>query len=332
MAKKARDLPQEEMRTLARKRWAIFSAILILIIVLGFAFYSSSLQPEAKFSLTAAIIDQLGADFPNQSFVSNVTRTLHNHGFNVTYYNQTLNVDFFRNLARSNYGLIILRAHSALRNDSSTIDLFTSERYVPGVHDQELDNGLLTVGEFLYKPGEDYFALSSLFMENLAGRFPSSVVIAMGCQSLKPGCEQMAAAFVSKGAKAYIGWSDIVFPQDTDDETMNLLNMLLNENRTIADAVGRTRPHLYRGYPSPTNHTIIEVESHMGFYPQSSENLTISQLITQSKGSLASGVFNSAYTCASFFFCLILKKPRNQRISHNKTRLGNQFLVTSRNC
>jgi hypothetical protein len=328
MVKKTKNIPQIKTKSLGRKRWVVFSAILALIMILGFVFSSLVLQSEAVFPLTVAIIDQLAESFPDQSFVSHVTSTLQNRGFNVTYYSQTLDVDFFRSLASSNYGLIILRAHSALRNDNSTIDLFTSENYVPGVHDQDLDNGLLTLGEFYYKPGEQYFALSSLFIENLPSRFPNSIVIAMGCQSLKPGCEQMAQAFLDKGAKAYIGWTDIVTPPDTDTETTNLLNVLLNENATIADAVRSTRPHSYIGPISSTNNQTIEVKSEMRFYPQSNENLTISQLIAQSKVSSASSVSISA----GIFLCLMLNKPRGRKLSQKKTRPTNQFLTAVRDC
>ena len=321
MAKKTTNLKQKK-ETLKGKRWAAFSVILALLVILGFVFSGVFVHPQTKFPLTASIIDQLGADFPDPSFVSNVTSTLQNHGFTVSYYNQSLGVDFFRSLANSNYGLIILRVHSALRSDSSTVDLFTSERYDPSSekYASELDQELVTVAEFLYKPGEKYYALSSLFMENLAGHFPSSIVIAMGCQSLKHGCEHMAKAFIDRGAKAYIGWTDIVMPDDTDHETINLLTALLNENASVVDAVASTKPHLYRGYASPDNDTIIQVESQMSFYPGSNWNLTISQLAAQPKASLASMALNSMVV---FFTGVIPNRPRALRRLHRNAWLGN---------
>jgi hypothetical protein len=236
---------------------------------------------------------------------------LQNHGFNVSYYNETLDVNFFKNLATSNYGLIILRDHSALRNDSSTVDLFTSERYVPGVHDQDLGNGLLALGEFYYKPSEQYLVLSSLFVENLPGRFPNSIVIAMGCQSLKPGCQQMAQAFLDKGAKAYIGWSDIVFPPDTDTETMRLIRMLLDENMTIGDAVRGTHTYTYSGTPSPYSNEIINVKSEMRFYPQSQDPLTVSELTAETKGASNASMFASL---DGFFVCLVADPTNSARL------------------
>jgi hypothetical protein len=239
MAKKAKSSPEQKKTSLGRKRWIVLSGLLVILIVVGVVFSGSFMQPEAKFPLTAAIIDQLGADFPDPPFISRVTTALQSQGFNVTYFNETLNVDFFRTLASSNYGIIILREHSALRSDGSTVDLFTSESYASGNYStqegQELNDGQLTVAQFYYKQGE-YFALSSQFIDNLQGRFPGSIVVAMGCESLKPGAEQLAQAFVSKGAKAFIGWSDIVMPSDTDTETMSLLTTLLLQNGTIDEA------------------------------------------------------------------------------------------------
>lgn len=285
-------------------RWVyVIVVALVVLIVLGVVLSTAFLQPNPKLPLTAVIVDQLGTSFPNSTFISNVTTTLANHGFTVAYYNSSLDVSFFRNLASSNYGIVILREHSALRNDSSTVDLFTSEKYVVGAYQDDVNNGLLTKGEFTYDPGEFYFCLSPLFIQNLPGRFPNSIVIAMGCQSLIRGDNPMAEAFIGKGAKAYIGWSDIVFPNDTDTETMNLLNMMLNENKTLGDAVGNTSPHSYTGYVSLLNETVANVQTRLELYPLSNENLTVSQLIDQSKQTLSSSLSDVA---GFLVFCPVL--------------------------
>lgn len=293
MAKKAKDSFREQMGKHGRRRWVVVcSAILFLVIVLGLVFSGLFLQSEARFPLTAAIVDQLATDFPDAPFVSSVTGVLQSHGFNVTYYNGTIDVEFYRKLANYNYGIVILRAHSALRNDNSTVDLFTSERYAAGIHDQELADGSLAVGEYYYKPGQQYFVVTSKFIEDrLEGRFSQSIVIAMGCQSLKPGCEQMAAAFVQRGAKAYVGWSDIIFPQDTDTETTRLVGMLLDENLTVGDAVSDARAYTYSGTPYPNSTQLIRVTSEMRFYPQSEDGLTVSELIGETNSVSGAGAF-----------------------------------------
>jgi hypothetical protein len=297
MAKKAKSFPEEKKTNLGKKRWIMLSGFFVILIIVGVVFSGSFMQPQPKFPLTAAIIDQLGSDFLDQYFISKATSALQSQGFNVTYFSENLNVDFFRTLASSNYGIIILREHSALRSDGSTVDLFTSEKYALGAYSaqegQELNNGQLTVAQFYYKQGE-YFALSSQFIENLQGRFPNSIVVAMGCESLKPHAEQLAQAFVSKGVKAFIGWSDIVMPNDTDTETMSFLTTLLLENGTINEALESTKPHSYTGQFSPTNSTVVTVETQMGAYPKSSGDITISQLTAQSKTPSVSSLSDGA--------------------------------------
>lgn len=287
----------------ASHRWIVFAVVLVVVIFLGLILSIAFLQAAVKFPLTAVIVDQLGTNFPDSSFVSYCNSTLTREGFSVTYCNEDLDVNFFRNLASSNYGIVILREHSALRNDSSTVDLMTSEKWVKGEYQDEVDNGLLSEGEFTYEPGEYFFCLTPEFINNLQGRFPNSIVIAMGCDSLIRGDNPMAEAFIDKGAKAYIGWSDIVYPNDTDTETMNLLNLMFNDNKALGDAVGSTSPHWYTGSVSLTNLTVITVESRLELYPLSNENLTISQLIDQSKLSTSSSL---SFVAGIFLFCPIM--------------------------
>ena len=290
MAKKKKEISQEKTLP-SKKHLAAILIALTLIITSCFVVFFLFLQPsEVTFSLNAAIIDQLGESDPslsNSTFVESVTNILESRNFTVTYYNEAIDVNFFKKLAEHNYGIIVLRAHSALREDNSTVDLFTSEKYANDKYQWERDHGLVVIGEYLYRPGEYYFAITSLFVDNLAGRFPKSIIIAMGCWSLKPKCEQMAKAFLDKGAIAYVGWTDIIYPQDTDQETATLLEMFLAKNRTLADAVAITKPHTYITYG---------ITSKMEFYPPSVSvgDLKISDLIAEEKNSKASATFNNS--------------------------------------
>jgi hypothetical protein len=272
---KRKEAALKEKRRFSNKQLAILSIISISIIVLGSVLSFLLLQTPIKFYLNAAIIDQLGEELPNSQFVDNATDILMDAGFNVTYHkSKNLDVNFFKELAKYNYGMIILRVHSALREDSSTVDLFTAELFDEHAHVQDLNNHLLVMGILNYsRSPQKYFALTSKFIENLEGCFPKSVVIAMGCWGLKPECKQMAEAFVTRGATVYIGWTNMVDLDHTDDETIKLLRMLLEENETIHEAVGRTSPD-WRYY------------SEMRYYPESAGSLTISSLIVEAKASL----------------------------------------------
>jgi len=56
--------------------------VIVLVSVVSFAL----LQTPNKFSLKAAIVDQLGGQFPNATFRETVTSILTGAGFNTTYY------------------------------------------------------------------------------------------------------------------------------------------------------------------------------------------------------------------------------------------------------
>ena len=283
------------------KKLLVLSMGLVTIIIFGFLVYKTFFQtPEIKFSLKAAIIDQLGKHFPKLEFNETVTNLLEDAGFNVSYYgSEKINVNFYKELAKHDYGIIILRAHSALRADETIVDLFTSEEYDPDKYPWERENGLLTKGNYtseLELEGKFYFAITPKFIENLDGYFPKSIVIAMGCNSLNETCTEMAEAFIKKGARAYVGWTEIVLPEDTDYETVRLLEMLLIENKTLADATDG----IYREYKEYGTGKIII--SRMKFYPPSVGDLKISELIAEAKASstTATVTFNDLGDIMSF--------------------------------
>lgn len=229
------------------------------------------------FSFKAAIVDQLGEEFPNSTFVNNATITLEAYGFDVTYYNETINVDFFKELAKRNYGMILLRVHSALRDDNSTVDLFTSEPYTSSAHTYEQQNGLVVMGTLYYSGGFQYFAVTSRFIETLDGTFPKSIVIAMGCWGLKPGLEQtLAGAFVKKGATAFVGWTNLVGYSHSDSEASKLLTNLLIHNETLGEAVDATEPDSEYSW------------SQMKCYPPKVNDLRISDLAAEANTQVTS--------------------------------------------
>ena len=274
------------------KRLLVLSIGLSTIIVLGLVAYKTFFQTPAKFSLKAAIVDQLWEHFPNEAFKDKATNLLREAGFNVSYFeSESVNVTFYRELAEGAYGIIILRAHSALRANETIVDLFTSEPYDKSKYIDYRSNGLLTKGEYLVpfeqETGQFYFAITPKFIESF-GNFPKSIIIAMGCWSLK--YYGMAQAFIDRGAKAYVGWTETVLPDDTDYETAKFLEKFLGENKTLASAIDITGRHTY--YDPSIN---ITVTSRMDFYPPlpSVGDLKISDLIAEAKGSKTLTTFNN---------------------------------------
>lgn len=269
-----------------KKRVALISAVLTLVVLaLAAGFFLFPRPSEPQFSMNAAIIDQLSDELPNPTFVENATSILAASGFNVTYYNRTLDVEFFKELGKLNCGIVILRAHSALRNDSSAVDLFTSEKFQASTHRTEIESGLIVRGTLsITGPPQDYFAATYKLIETLDGDFPKSIVIAMGCWGLKPGLEStLADAFVRKGAEAFVGWTDLVGYSHTDTETTKLLERLLVLNKTIDEAVsGSLTDPTYGGK--------------MRYYPAVSGGLRVSDLIAEATNQTRSRIGTIAPT------------------------------------
>jgi hypothetical protein len=280
-------------KKIPNKKLLALSISLNAIIIFGFIAYKMFFQnQETKFSLKAAIVDQLSGHFSNTTFIARATNLLTNVGFNVSYFsNESVTVPFYRQLVEGGYGIIIFRAHSALRANETIVDLFTSEKYDESKYLDYRTDGLLAKGEYLFEQGSDrfYFAIAPKFIERF-GSFPKSIIIAMGCWSLKPGYYGMAQAFINRGAKAYVGWNETVLPKDTDYETAKFLEMFLGENKTLASAIDITGSHTYHD-PSIN----ITVTSRIDFYPPlpSVGDLKISDLIAEAKGSKTLTAFNN---------------------------------------
>ncbi len=253
------------------------SAIVFLAlsaVVLGILLFIFLLNPsDREFPLKAIIVDQLGMEFPNSNFSETgvVASMLKDSGFQVSYRrSETVNVAFYMELAQREYGIIILRSHSATREDKTLVDFFTSEEFNQAKYTREQEKGWLTMGYYQWKPEKQYFAVTPELVENLKGSFPKSVVIAMGCNSLNSTCTEMAEAFINKGAKAYIGWTGLVQPSHTDNETIKLLEMLLIEEKKLSEAINAIDADPIYG-------------SKMEYCPSKAGNLTISSLTSGAK-------------------------------------------------
>lgn len=230
--------------------------------------------------MKAVIVDQLAEDSPNPEFRDNVTTLLSDYGFTVSYYNST-DVEFFTHLAESDYGLIVLRAHMAerleqLENGTEipvTVDLFTSEPFDAGKHVAEQNAELVSRGELNYSGTKYYFAVTPTFIQRLQGTFPQSVIVATGCSALKPGLTQLADAFVSKGSKVFIGWTDYVSSYYSDEQTLKVIQELV-ENRTVNQITASIFPE-----KNPWNGINGTYEN---FYPSSAGSIRLSDMVTES--------------------------------------------------
>jgi len=229
----------------------LFSVLVLVMIVSGFTLnsllnqLSTSQQVSFSSEPKAAIVDHLSLTMPNQTFIETATTTLEQAGYTVDYYSgEEVTVEFYRNLPTHGYRIVILRVHSALVSaDKPPVTLFTSEPYSQTGYISEQLAG--QVGWVTYKfengkPTEPtYFGISPLFVKkSMKGEFQDATIVMMGCNGLT--YTDMAEAFIERGAKAYISWSDAVLPMHTDSATTHLLQHLLIEKRTVKQALEDT--------------------------------------------------------------------------------------------
>jgi len=247
------------------------SAIILLVSIFLISYYILQKLNQTPEGLKAAIVDQLSIeqDFANATFVNSATSILTSAGYNVeTFSGQEVDVRFYESLPSRGFGVVILRAHSAVRQDSEYVDLFTSERYVEGKYAELGDQ--ISKATFFLGPKTTYFAVGPTFVsQSMKGNFADTVIILMGCSGLN--YTTMAEAFVGKGASVIVGWTGLVLPSETDYHVSLLLQYLFDQSRqdTIKEAVDKInqqlglRPTLYgsllRYFPSWERDYIVPI-------------------------------------------------------------------------
>jgi hypothetical protein len=196
---------------------------------------------------TAAIVDQLSLTAPNPTFAETATSILEQAGYVVDYYpGEEVTVDFYRNLPRHGYELIVLRVHSGLTRELSEegvtpreyVSLFTGEPFVEGEYRQEVGGGRVGVATY-YEGGPQVFGISPKFIESsMKGSLGGATVILMGCDGLRS--YETAEAFLGRGAEAFVSWSGPVSATHTDAATERLLQLLLIDGIAVPEAVTQT--------------------------------------------------------------------------------------------
>lgn len=220
----------------------------LAIAAVGLSAYAAglpgSLLDGGRGGLRAAIVDQLQLTSPDPQFVADATRLLEENGYTVDYYpGEAVTVDFYRDLPKRGYDLLVLRVHSTAQvsrgaEDVRSVSLFTNEPYAKtGYYDEQVAG---RVGFASYKEGgEQYFGITSGFItDSMRGSFKGATVIMMGCEGLVN--EKAAEAFAKKGAKDFIGWDGLVSAEHTDEATLRLLQHIVVEGASADEAIART--------------------------------------------------------------------------------------------
>ncbi len=257
---------------------------LLIVLIITFLFSPSCSQPTTPPANPpndlpkAAIIDQLYSIQPNEDFISEVTQQLEGHGFVVDLYQgDEITVDFYRELPVYGYKLILFRTHSGLlfhRRDSQievtkATCLFTNEPYSERKHIKEQLNGELARARIR----EGYpivFGIGARFTKHsMEGEFDNTVIIMMGCSCLY--LDDLAQAFITKGASAYLAWDATVDLDYVDEAAPYLIRQLCVDKVTVGKAVASTMNVVG---PDPKHGAKLK------YYPPQSGDKTLKELFS----------------------------------------------------
>ena len=258
-------------------RHLIIALAALILALPGLILFSNCSPLSSDHKARAAIIDQLSVLRPNPVFINRITEVLETSGFSVdVHQGDEITVDFYRKLAKCGYKLIIFRVHSGIlgiRHGSELkiterTWLFTNETY----NMAKYATGQLTKQLGKARINKDYpwvFAIGSKFIDqSMEGKFPNTVIIMMGCSSLR--LDDLAQAFIQKDASAYLGWNATVDLSYVDEATVSLMQKLSTEQLTVEKAIIETMAE--KG-PDPTWGAVLR------YYPTKSGAQTISELV-----------------------------------------------------
>ena len=191
----------------------------------------------------AAIIDQLSVLNSNHTFLGQVTQQLEDYGFGVDLYEgEEITIDFYRELPQMNYQLIIFRAHSGLLSGEEGVvritTLFTNETYSEIKHIQDQLNDRVAKARIDMNHPMVFSIKDSFITKSMEGDFDNTVIIMMGCSCI--AIDDLAQAFIEKGASTYLAWHATVGLGYVDQATPYLVQQLCSEQATVAEAARNT--------------------------------------------------------------------------------------------
>ena len=243
------ELPRERGSGGLRKLGILLVSVVLLSTCLAAGLLFSGLVTSGPSGLkTAAIVDQLSLTQPNQDFVASAINVLEQAGYRVDYFpGEEVTVHFYRDLPTHDYGLIILRVHAGISEETDLttgettereyVSLFTGEPYRRDKYPEE-QIGRLGKAEY-YEGAPPLFGIGPDFItHSMQGSFDETLIIMMGCDGLRS--QRTAQAFLDKGASAFVSWSRSVSASHTDAATERLLQKLLIDGLPVGDAVAQT--------------------------------------------------------------------------------------------
>ena len=220
-------------------RTYVLAFALLSIVILAYLFWPRPENVPANRGILIA--DSFYSSTPQ--FTDETLVFLNSKGLETnTVKDSNITVGFYKELPQHAYNLIILRVHAGVyeSDPAKPTFLFTTEPFNTFDYILEPLQGHIKSGKTdPDNPDEDpVFTIGPQFVVvNAGGNFDDSIIILSSCLGLYTN--ELAEAFIHKGAKAFISWDEKVSLSHTDDACMLLLKSLIEEEMTISDAVAK---------------------------------------------------------------------------------------------
>ena len=253
--------------------------LFILVILITLTVSSVSCSPRVTAdnsgSLAAIIVDQLYDSQPDENFINSITTTFTDYGFEAVdvYRGPNVGLELFLELPKKSAKVIILRNHSGLITIDNKIYggtwIFTNEpcNQVWQYTDERLTGKIAKASVNINSP--PVYAIGPKFVtDSMRGQFDNTIIIAMGCHSLH--YDDVAKAFINSGASMYIGWTDLVDLDYSEEVIMKMLVNLCENNMTVNNAIE----------DATTGAQLSQLDNEkLVYYPLESGDKTFQQLI-----------------------------------------------------
>ncbi len=224
-----------------KSRWRTnlsLSIVIVVMLVSGITAWSTDNYlwrlplSHSNSQPTAIVMDQLSLNYPDPSFTINITIALKAAGYAVDYSGPSSNaVDSFRQLPGKGYDVIIIRAHTGSSQSIITAQPYSQSEFVA----DQLAGRLVPTQ---VDAGPLYFAITPKFVrQSMVGSFSESTILVMGCSALE-GTQDIASAFLDKGANSFVGWDSSVSIIHTDTSTVAFVR-LLSTGRSLPEATAQ---------------------------------------------------------------------------------------------
>ena len=232
--------PRNKHSSVFNRRTAGLALTLISFITVAYFFWPRFEYVPVRGGVV--IVDSFYSSSP--SFTDETVNFLVSGGMRVDVCkDENVTVEFYRRLPAYGYSLIILRVHTGIYGEGSTAispGLFTNEAYntygyVFEQMTKQICPGTIDTND---PAAKRYFAVTSAFVAgSMESKFNGSLIVLSSCLGM--WMNDLAEAFLQKGARAFISWDEKVNLAHTDEACILLLKALIQQRMTISEAVGK---------------------------------------------------------------------------------------------